>query len=219
MNHPINEKARRLTVAYIGGGSRGWAWGLMKDLALDAVYHGLSMQLPVYLAAAMKKRREQSAGVYYFGLDEGILATQSTDPGEVDRARRDGFKLTGLAPDDVALLEAQSPNYPEVLNVRVTRGGELYKGALATDANGFRALVRRSLQKAAEHLDGIREGLAQAAPARYRQQNPCQYCDWKGVCLFDERMDARRVRRFQPMRGDEAMERIKMEDGGVGSRE
>ena len=190
-----------------------------KDLALDAVYHGLSMQLPVYLAAAMKKRREQSAGVYYFGLDEGILATQSTDPGEVDRARRDGFKLTGLAPDDVALLEAQSPNYPEVLNVRVTRGGELYKGALATDANGFRALVRRSLQKAAEHLDGIREGLAQAAPARYRQQNPCQYCDWKGVCLFDERMDARRVRRFQPMRGDEAMERIKMEDGGVGSRE
>ena len=27
-----------------------------KDLALDAVYHGLSLQLPVYLAAAMKKR-------------------------------------------------------------------------------------------------------------------------------------------------------------------
>ncbi len=29
------EKAGNLTVAYIGGGSRGWAWGFMKDLAMD----------------------------------------------------------------------------------------------------------------------------------------------------------------------------------------
>ena len=29
------ERARNLTVAYIGGGSRGWAWGFMKDLAMD----------------------------------------------------------------------------------------------------------------------------------------------------------------------------------------
>lgn len=29
------EKAKNLTIAYIGGGSRGWAWGFMKDLAMD----------------------------------------------------------------------------------------------------------------------------------------------------------------------------------------
>lgn len=29
------EKNRNLTIAYIGGGSRGWAWGFMKDLASD----------------------------------------------------------------------------------------------------------------------------------------------------------------------------------------
>ena len=183
-----------------------------KDLALDAVYHGLSLQLPVYLAAAMKKRDEQSAGVYYFSLDEGIQATQSTDKNEVEKARRDGFRLTGLAPDDLALLEAQSPNFPEVLNVRVNTGGGLRKGTLATDAGGFRALMGRTLKKAGEHLDGIRAGLMQAAPARFRQQNPCQYCDWRGVCLFDERMDARCVRRFTSMRGDEVLEKLKLED-------
>ena len=31
----INGKALDLKIAYIGGGSRGWAWGLMKDLAMD----------------------------------------------------------------------------------------------------------------------------------------------------------------------------------------
>ncbi|MBE5810189.1 MAG: alpha-glucosidase/alpha-galactosidase [Clostridiales bacterium] len=31
----VTNKAKNLTVAYIGGGSRGWAWGFMKDLAMD----------------------------------------------------------------------------------------------------------------------------------------------------------------------------------------
>ena len=28
-----NNKVKDLKIAYIGGGSRGWAWGLMSDLA------------------------------------------------------------------------------------------------------------------------------------------------------------------------------------------
>ena len=32
----IEKRARELNVAYIGGGSRGWAWGFMMDLAMDA---------------------------------------------------------------------------------------------------------------------------------------------------------------------------------------
>ena len=94
--------------------------------------------------------------------------------------------------------------------MRVTQGGGLYKGTLATDANGFKALMQRTLDKAGEHLDHIRQGLAEAAPARFKQQNPCKYCDWRGVCLFDERMDARRVRRFEGIRGDEVLERLKL---------
>ncbi|MDD6049685.1 MAG: alpha-glucosidase/alpha-galactosidase [Clostridiales bacterium] len=31
----ITDKAQNLKIAYIGGGSRGWAWGFMTDLAMD----------------------------------------------------------------------------------------------------------------------------------------------------------------------------------------
>ena len=31
--HYIDHKAEQIKIAYIGGGSRGWAWGLMSDLA------------------------------------------------------------------------------------------------------------------------------------------------------------------------------------------
>ena len=29
----LNQQVTQLKIAYIGGGSRGWAWGLMSDLA------------------------------------------------------------------------------------------------------------------------------------------------------------------------------------------
>ena len=35
MRNRMEQKALDLTVAYIGGGSRGWAWGFMTDLAMD----------------------------------------------------------------------------------------------------------------------------------------------------------------------------------------
>ena len=54
-------------------------------------------------------------------------------------------------------------------------------------------------------LDAIRGGVAEVAPVRFRRENPCNYCDWRGVCLYDERLDARRARRFEKMKPDEAL--------------
>ena len=33
-------KATDVKIAYIGGGSRGWAWGLMSDLAAQDILEG-----------------------------------------------------------------------------------------------------------------------------------------------------------------------------------
>ena len=36
----VNKKAENVKIAYIGGGSRGWAWGLMSDLASNEDMNG-----------------------------------------------------------------------------------------------------------------------------------------------------------------------------------
>ena len=181
-----------------------------KALKLDEAFYGLSRQLPVYLAAALKRRGGRSAGVYYFGLDEGIVALQSTSPAEVEQKRRSELKMTGLAVEDIEVLSAMSPNFSDVMNVRVTKDGALVKGAAVTDEAGFRALTQRALKKAGEHLEAIRGGLAAIAPAESRQQTPCRYCDWRAVCRFDARLDQGRVRRFVKMNAAEVMEALKL---------
>ena len=185
-----------------------------RDLALDAVYHGLSLQLPVYLAAATRGRNEKSAGVYYFPLDEGLLNEQSTDPNAVEKLRRDSLRLTGLAPEDPAVLEAMSPDFTEVLKLKLNRDGSLSKGSLVTDENGFRALMARALEMAGRHLEGIRGGDARVAPARLRRLNPCRWCEWKPACLFDERTDAASVRNFRPMKPADVITELKLNGGG-----
>ena len=49
-------RAKELTIAYIGGGSRGWAWGFMADLALDAEICGTVRLYDIDRQAAERNR-------------------------------------------------------------------------------------------------------------------------------------------------------------------
>ncbi len=51
-----NANVREITVAYIGGGSRGWAWGFMTDLAMDGEICGTLRLYDIDRAAAERNR-------------------------------------------------------------------------------------------------------------------------------------------------------------------
>ena len=55
----MEKRARALNVAYIGGGSRGWAWGFMTDLAMDASMCGV---VKLYDIDASAARRNEIIG-------------------------------------------------------------------------------------------------------------------------------------------------------------
>ena len=185
-----------------------------KSLKLSEAYYGLRLQLPVYLAAAQRRRDALSAGVYYFTLDEGIVDLQSADPGAVEAERRKRFRMEGLMPSDPELLKALSPAPAEVLKLRTTASGAPYKGSVTAEESDYRALTECALRRAEEHLSRIRSGECAAAPARMEQSNPCAWCDWHKICLFDDRLDGARARRLKSLQPDEAMLKIKSESDG-----
>lgn len=184
-----------------------------KTLKLAETYYGLRLQLPIYLAAAQKQRGSESAGVYYFTLAEGILSTQATDPISIAAERRKAFRMEGLLPDNMDVLAAMSPNFTEVVKARTTTTGALYKGTLAATPSDFRAITRCALARAQSHLNAIHSGACTPSPARLDSANPCTYCDYRPLCLFDDRLDAPRIRKHRGLTGEEALERIREEDG------
>lgn len=183
-----------------------------KPLNLAGAYYGLQLQLPVYLGAALKQKQARSAGVYYFALDEGVVNTQSTDKKQVEEERAKSFRMSGLLPEDPELLAAQTPRPDRVFQARLTGEGRLYASVPCADDVNFERLIRHVLRKARAQIDAIRGGEAAVSPASFDGREPCAYCDYRYACLFDSRIDGKRVRRMKNMKWNEVFDRIALED-------
>ena len=183
-----------------------------KPLSLAGVYHGLQLQLPVYLGAAMKQKNARSAGVYYFALDEGIADTQSTDPYEVERQRGNDFRMNGLLPEDPELLEAMSPEPERVFSGQFTKEKKPYASVPCADDVNFKRLIRHTLKMAQRQIDAIRAGEAKPSPASFANREPCTYCDYRAACLFDPKTDAASVRRMKNIKWNEVFDKIALEE-------
>lgn len=183
-----------------------------KPLNLAGAYHGLQLQLPVYLGAALRQYGGRSAGVYYFALDEGVVNTQSTDPSQVERERSNRFRMSGLMPEDPELIRAQTPNPAEVFQARMTAEGKPYASVPCASDRNFERLVRHVLKMAERHIASIRAGEAGVRPISFDGRDACAFCDDRAACLFDAKLDAAQMRRLNNIKWNEVFERIALED-------
>ncbi|MGI6240172.1 MAG: PD-(D/E)XK nuclease family protein [Christensenellales bacterium] len=181
------------------------------QLKLFEAYYGLQLQLITYLAAATARRGKEGAGVYYFKIDEGIVTDQSTNPEEIEKKRRDAMKLKGLTTDEPEVIAAMSPRPQDVISIRIRSDGTIVRSGAIVDRQAMRLIIDRALHNAARHVAGIRAGHAEASPARTQTADPCKYCDYRRSCLFDDSLDARKVRRVETMNDQAVIDRLKTE--------
>ena len=90
----VNGKAEDVRIAYIGGGSRGWAWGLMSDLAAVEDMSGKVLLYDIDREAAernavignrMKELEECRSSWDYRTADTLGEALKGADPGSGER--------------------------------------------------------------------------------------------------------------------------------------
>ncbi|MBQ4088457.1 MAG: PD-(D/E)XK nuclease family protein [Clostridia bacterium] len=184
------------------------------ELKLCEAYYGLQLQLIVYLAAAMRRRGDSGAGVYYFRIEEGIIADQSVDAAIIEEKRRSAMKLTGMTLAEKDVIDAMATDSGDVINVKINKDGSISKVSTAVERDAIDLIVARTLDRAAAHVDGIRMGEAEPSPARTRRSDPCKYCDFRSACHFDDALDAARVRRFEDVTNDEVITRLREENEG-----
>ncbi len=183
------------------------------ELRLCEAYYGLQLQLIVYLAAAMRRRDDSGAGVYYFRIEDGIVINQSTDSEYIAEERRRSMRLKGITLAEKDVIEAMNTDSGDVINVKINADGNISKLSNAVERDVIDLVIARTLENAARHVDGIRGGAAAPSPARTGKSNPCSYCDFRNACHFDDNMDAARVRRFADMTNDEVIDILRTEAG------
>ncbi len=187
---------------------------------LLSLYHGLQLQLVVYLNAAMELMKKEHpdkevlpAGVLYYQIQDPVLDTDGEE--NVTARVLEKLKPNGLInadPEIIQRLDQSMPGRSEVLPIVYNKDGSLRAGSPVASGEQFAALsryVNRKIQKiGAEVLDGRME----VNPYELKGKTACDYCSYKGVCGLDSKTKGFRKRRLPIFGDDEIWKRIEEEE-------
>ncbi len=173
---------------------------------LLAIYHGLQLQLMVYLDGALEteKRKHpgkeiEPAGVFYYNIkDPMIHAKVRGDVESVERELLKKMKLNGLVTADKDVLEKMDVTL-ESLPVSFNKDGSFSRSSRVASKERFDLLRDYVKQKIHVIKEQIEQGEVDIAPYELGQRNGCEYCPYRPVCGFDQRIPGfgfRRLRQF-----------------------
>ena len=174
---------------------------------LFRLYHGLQIQLILYLKAALALterrtgRHARPAGVFYYNVDDPVI---EVDPDADEEAKRQAMmeklKPNGILSDEKDILShldrdlfteyRKSPVIPASFS---TKGLPLKESGTVPE-DRFGVLMRFAERKAAEIACSILSGKADADPVRTAQNTACDYCPYLSVCGLDRRIPGYRYR-------------------------
>lgn len=181
-----------------------------KKFRLDEVYYGLNLQMLVYLFTLCRNGRGKLANLlpagalYLPALGGYTAASREAGEPELARARLEQYRMNGLLLDD-----------PQVLRAMEADLGGLYipyADGRKTDALYSLAEIGRLGRLVEERLagmaDALWEGQIAACPSSRSGERPCDYCDYRGMCGFEE---GDPVRELAALDRDEILSRLQEE--------
>ena len=190
---------------------------------LSLLYHGLQLQLVVYMDAALKleQRRHPGkeavpAGIFYYHIEDPVIDRQKDmSPEEIEaeilkKLRMDGLVNSSL--DVIKHMDREIEKESDVIPVALKDG--LIQESRSSVAGGKRFahltdFVNESLKTMGEE---IMEGKTAVNPYKQGNRTACDYCPYHSVCGFDLKTAGFGFRKFRPMKAEEIWKEIEPEE-------
>lgn len=191
-----------------------------KAFDLGELYHGLQMQLVVYMNAALDmeqqkhaKKKVIPAGLFYYQMKDPLIGK------EADEELRDDKMLKELCPDGVVNSDAEIIEHLDrtitgqslVIPVSKNKDGSLSKTSSALSTSEMEVLSRFARHKTREIGRRILSGDVEAAPYVLGEKTGCSYCPYKGICGFDEKIPGYTYRRLGKLGSEDAIQKMREE--------
>ena len=177
---------------------------------LVSLYHGLQLQLVVYMDAALDAEQRkhpdcdiQPAGIFYYNVKDPMLQKEMED--DLDGLDPEIFKklkMNGLVMADRDVIEGLDKTTIS-LPLSYTTKGELRKGSSVADEQGFALLGAYVKKKITDIREAILDGNAEVSPYEMGNRNACTYCPYQGTCGFDRKIPGYEFRRLKQFADDE----------------
>lgn len=183
-------------------------------LDLERLYYGLSLQLPLYLQAALTAAPEllgeeaDPAGILYFAVSNPIIRRQAPvrDVMEATRLRRQALKMRGLFladPEVIKLMDRDVDKSPDLLPIRLNKDGSIRRGSPAVTKQQLELLLALARARAAVLVGEILTGQIAISPYKQAKSSGCDFCPYRPVCFFDIQLSGNHYRRLPPLKGQD----------------
>ncbi len=169
-----------------------------RELAVCDIYHGISLQLAIYLATLLQKNPEDRPGsMTYLAADDPMISIRSMgDVHRVEDEIRSRFMMKGLLLKDKTVLsmmdqELERTGRSNIVDAGFKKDGEL----LATKEKNmltlaeFQLILQRAVDMAQMLCEDIYQGKMGAKPMKCGDTDGCRYCSYQHFCGFDPDRD------------------------------
>ena len=189
----------------------------MKSFDITALYHGLQLQLPVYLNAAVEveagkhpDREIIPAGIFYYRIQDPVVPEEETDEA-VENSLLKELRLDGLINAEPAVIDhlerglsGTSVRFPMGRN----RDGTLSKSSRALPPDTFGTVLRYAAKKERDMKEEMYSGEVSARPYELGDSTGCDYCPYHDICGFDPRISGYGFRKLEKYSLEEAAQRM-----------
>ena len=172
----------------------------------------------VYLNAACEIKEASlgqvaPAGIFYFKIDDPFVSAKERVQGEErDKEVLDKLRLKGLVVEDEKVISALDRHFSRkstVIPVTRNKDGALGKASKTISADDLNLIQRYTQMKVKELGNAIVGGDISATPTKEKQGSACDYCDYKSICQFDEKLPGYHYREVQDEDQETVLEKIK----------
>ena len=192
-------------------------------LDLVKLYYGLQLQLALYLNAAIELEQKRfpgkkavPAGIFYYNIKDPILNQEDVkDEEHPEQDVLKKMKMDGIAGAEPEILVKLDRNLASgasaeslVVPVKYTAKGGFSSNSKVACQEQFQNMMCYVNNKAKEIGQEILNGNTDVNPFEKQKENACEYCPYRSVCGFDEKIPGYTYRRLHSYREDEIWKKI-----------
>lgn len=206
-----------------------------KEFSLTEFYYGLSLQLLVYMNAAIEvKKRFYSgkemipAGLFYYHIDDPIVESEQDDESNnirkemIDRKILEELRPSGLINSDEGIVEKMdnfSAGKSYSIPAAKTKNGALSKNGNVANKEQFKKLSKYVDKKIKDIGEEIVNGNIKIEPYELNGNTGCDYCTFAAVCRFEQKLEGYGYKRLAKLNGEELWNRIEKDSNSLESKD
>ena len=191
------------------------------SFSLLGLYHGLQLQLVVYLNAAMEMAKKrypgktiEPAGIFYYHISDPMVECSGTESeAEIRNTILEQLKLNGIVNDDPEVygaMDTEISGNSSVIPVGLKADGTLKASSKVASASEFGVMgeyARMRMQQAGKQIFA---GEVSVRPYQLENRTGCDYCPYHTVCGFDVRLPGYEYRKLEKSDSEkEILEKMK----------